>query len=99
MTKKFLILFQDNLDSDSGPSSIIGLQSGPNYYWNVINHELDAIQLILPQREFDQILSWSTLCALMTSWPFTRQVPWFTIHIRYREIFFSRIEKMKGSQD
>ena len=97
--QKFLIMFQDSVDTDKQPDWIIGVKLGRTFVWENDNEEPCVFNVILPKEQFEKFKSWSSLNSYDTTWHSVKKFPWFCIKVRMFDSFISMLAKMKEAAE
>lgn len=96
--EKFLIMFQDSVDTDKEPDWIIGVKLGRTFVWENDNEEPCVFNVVLPKKEFDKFQNWSSLCSYDTTRHSVKKFPWFCVKTAMFDSFISMLVKMKDQK-
>lgn len=97
--QKFLILFQDSVDTNKDPDWIIGVKLGRTFVWENDNEEPCVFNVILPQQDYQKFMTWSQLCSYDTTYHSVKKFPWFCVKEKMFDSFISMLAKMKGDAE
>jgi hypothetical protein len=95
--KRFLVLFQEEINVDKDPEWILGVKQDKFFYWDNDNNEPMVFNAIVPKQYFDKLEMWAQLCSYETNT--ISSSPTYNVKPQYLDSFISMLAKVKKAAE